>query len=53
MIGKAFRWLRRGWSEALATWRDARECGDWRGHLAALFGVLIGAIGADTAEWRP
>jgi hypothetical protein len=52
MFGKAFRWLRWVTREVVASWQDAQDCGDWPGHVFALAGVLIGAIGEDdTAGW--
>jgi hypothetical protein len=51
MIGRFVGWLRRGWFECVSTWRDAQAEGDWPGHLFALAGVLVGAIGEESAEW--
>lgn len=52
MFGRFLSHLRRGWIECVSTWRDAREYGDWPGHLAALAGVLVGAIAEDdSAGW--
>ncbi len=52
MFRKAFRWLRWVGHELVATWQDAQDCGDWPGHVIALAGVLIGAIGEDdTGGW--
>jgi len=53
MIRRLVERLGRGWAECVATMRDAHECGDWPGHLWALAGVLLGAIGEDSADWRP
>ena len=53
MIGNVLRWLRRGWFECVATWRDAQAEGDWPGHLWALAGVLLGAVGDDDPAGRP
>lgn len=41
------------WRELAATFGDWRECGDLCGHARAFLGVLLGAIGEDSAEWRP
>ncbi len=49
MFGRFFSWLRWAWRELVATWQDAQDCGDWPGHVIALAGVLIGAIGEDDA----
>jgi hypothetical protein len=40
-------------SELWSTICDYRECGDLRGHLRALVGVLLGYIRSDDARWEP
>jgi hypothetical protein len=47
-----WRAVRRAGSECVATWGDYRECGDLRGHVEALAGVLLGRVTEDSAEWR-